>query len=92
MSNVGFRTERIKWALVMFFFLWFVSGVCLGLQCAVIEFARNVLGWSGAHSTECVPDTPHPVVSFYNSVKCIILSGKESFQIEILKQSTLVLC
>lgn len=27
-------------------------GVCLGLQCAVIEFARNVLGWSDANSTE----------------------------------------
>lgn len=37
-------------------------GVCLGLQCAVIEFARNVLGWEGAHSTEAEPATPHPVV------------------------------
>ncbi|ELU03640.1 hypothetical protein CAPTEDRAFT_148482 [Capitella teleta] len=37
-------------------------GVCLGLQCAVIEFARNVLGWQGANSTELDPSTPHPVV------------------------------
>jgi len=37
-------------------------GVCLGLQCAVIEFARNVLNWSDAHSTEMLPDTTHPVV------------------------------
>ncbi|XP_074640520.1 CTP synthase 1-like [Tubulanus polymorphus] len=37
-------------------------GVCLGLQGAVIEFARNVLGWSDAHSTEMDPDTSHPVV------------------------------
>ena len=39
-------------------------GICLGLQCAVIEFARNVLGKENAHSTEFDPDTPHPVVIF----------------------------
>ena len=38
-------------------------GVCLGLQCAVIEFARNVLKWEDANSTEMNPDTKHPVVS-----------------------------
>lgn len=37
-------------------------GVCLGLQCAAIEFARNELGWADAHSTELDPDTKHPVV------------------------------
>jgi len=37
-------------------------GICLGLQCAVIEFARNVLGWKDAHSSEMAPDTTHPVV------------------------------
>ena len=37
-------------------------GICLGLQVAVIEFARNVAGLSGAHSTEFHPDTPHPVI------------------------------
>ena len=37
-------------------------GVCLGLQCAVIEFARNVLGWVDAHSTEADATTTHPVV------------------------------
>lgn len=37
-------------------------GICLGLQCAVIEFARNVLGLAGANSTEMDPGTPHPVV------------------------------
>jgi CTP synthase len=37
-------------------------GVCLGLQCAVIEFARNVLGWHDAHSTEADDTTQHPVV------------------------------
>ena len=34
----------------------------MGLQCAVIEFARNVLGKDDANSTEIDPDTPHPVV------------------------------
>ncbi len=37
-------------------------GLCLGLQCAVIEFARNVVGLSDAHSAEFLEDTPHPVV------------------------------
>ncbi|XP_065056972.1 CTP synthase 1-like [Rhopilema esculentum] len=37
-------------------------GICLGLQIAVIEFARNVLGWKDANSTELDPNTPHPVV------------------------------
>jgi len=38
-------------------------GLCLGLQCAVIEFARNVAGLDGAHSSEFVVDTPHPVIA-----------------------------
>jgi len=38
-------------------------GICLGMQCAVIEFARSVLGLSGANSTEFDPKTPHPVIS-----------------------------
>lgn len=37
-------------------------GICLGMQSAVIEFARNVVGWSDAHSTEFNPRTQHPVV------------------------------
>ena len=37
-------------------------GICLGLQIAVIEFARGVLQWEGANSTELDPGTPHPVV------------------------------
>lgn len=37
-------------------------GICLGMQIAVIEFARNVLGLEGAHSTELKPDTPYPVI------------------------------
>lgn len=37
-------------------------GLCLGMQCAVIEFARNVCGLKGANSAEFAPDTPHPVI------------------------------
>jgi CTP synthase len=37
-------------------------GLCLGLQCAVIEFARNVCGLEGANSSEFEPTTPHPVI------------------------------
>ncbi len=38
-------------------------GICLGLQLAVIEFARHVAGLAGAHSTEFDPNTPHPVIA-----------------------------
>jgi CTP synthase len=38
-------------------------GICLGLQCMVIEAARNLAGLEGANSTEFGPDTAHPVVS-----------------------------
>jgi CTP synthase len=38
-------------------------GLCLGLQVAVIEFARNVANLEGAHSTEFRRDTPHPVIA-----------------------------
>jgi CTP synthase len=38
-------------------------GICLGMQLAVIEYARNVAGLVGAHSTEFDPDTPHPVIA-----------------------------
>jgi CTP synthase len=37
-------------------------GICLGMQCAVIEFARNVCGLTGANSREFDPHTPHPVI------------------------------
>jgi CTP synthase len=38
-------------------------GICLGMQLAVIEFARNVVGLAGANSTEFDPDTVHPVIA-----------------------------
>ncbi len=37
-------------------------GICLGMQLAVVEFARNVAGMAGAHSTEFDPQTPYPVI------------------------------
>jgi CTP synthase len=49
-------------------------GICLGMQMAVIEFARNVLGIADAHSTEMDPDTPHPVISLMEEQKHV--SGK----------------
>lgn len=42
-------------------------GICLGMQVAVIEFARNVLGFSDAHSTEFDPETSHPVIDLLPS-------------------------
>jgi CTP synthase len=42
-------------------------GLCLGLQCAVIEFSRNRLGLTGANSTEFDPLTPHPVIALLES-------------------------
>lgn len=38
-------------------------GLCLGLQCMVIEYARNVAGLEGASSSEFDPDSPHPVIA-----------------------------
>jgi CTP synthase len=37
-------------------------GLCYGMQCAVIEYARNVLGWKDAHTTEIDEKTTHPVI------------------------------
>jgi CTP synthase len=50
-------------------------GICLGMQCAVIEFSRNVLGLTAAHSTEMDPDTPHPVISLQEAQKSIVNKG-----------------
>ena len=44
-------------------------GICLGMQCAVIEFARNVMGLSEANSAEMVDTTPHPVIDLMASQK-----------------------
>ncbi|MCU0373954.1 MAG: CTP synthase [Chitinophagaceae bacterium] len=50
-------------------------GICLGMQMAVIEFARNVLGIKDAHSTEMAPETPHPVIDMMEEQKKITKLG-----------------
>jgi CTP synthase len=50
-------------------------GICLGMQCAVIEFARNVLGFSDAHSTEMAPETKYPVIHLQEGQKTITNKG-----------------
>ncbi|MBL0048623.1 MAG: CTP synthase [Bacteroidetes bacterium] len=50
-------------------------GICLGMQCAVIEFARNVLGYTDAHSTEMNKTTPYPVIHLLESQKKVTKKG-----------------
>lgn len=50
-------------------------GICLGMQMAVIEFARNVLGLQDAHSTEMKEDTPHPVINMMEEQKQVTMKG-----------------
>jgi CTP synthase len=50
-------------------------GICLGMQCAVIEFARNVLGFKDAHSTEMNPATTHAVIDLQEAQKKITRMG-----------------
>ncbi|MDD4278536.1 MAG: CTP synthase [Candidatus Sumerlaeales bacterium] len=50
-------------------------GICLGLQIATIEFARNVCGLAGAHSTEFNENTPYPVIDLMENQKMIVNLG-----------------
>ncbi len=50
-------------------------GICLGMQCAVVEFARNVLGLEGANSTEFDKNNPHPVICLLDEQKTITDKG-----------------
>ncbi|MGQ0738448.1 MAG: CTP synthase [Bacteroidota bacterium] len=50
-------------------------GICLGMQMAVIEFARNVLGLKKAHSTEMDPDTKEPVIDLMEEQKKVTAKG-----------------
>jgi CTP synthase len=50
-------------------------GICLGMQMAVIEYARNVLGWKDAHSTEMDAATAHPVIALMEEQKKIKNKG-----------------
>jgi CTP synthase len=50
-------------------------GLCLGLQCAVVEFARNVCGLEEANSSEWNPETPHPVIDLLPEQKGVVDLG-----------------
>lgn len=50
-------------------------GICLGMQCSVVEFARNQLGMENASSTEFESDTPYPVISLLNEQRKIVDKG-----------------
>ncbi len=70
--GIAGKIKAVRWARtqgVPFF------GICLGMQVAVIEFARNVLGLAGANSTEFDPDAPFPVVSMMAEQKTVTDKG-----------------
>jgi CTP synthase len=50
-------------------------GICLGMQCAVIDVARNCADLSGAHSTEFARDTPHPVICLMEEQRGVLEKG-----------------
>ena len=50
-------------------------GICLGMQMAAIEFARNVLNLPDAHSTEMNPETPDPIIDLMESQKTVTVKG-----------------
>lgn len=61
--------EHIRKMQIPFF------GICLGLQCAVVEYARNILNLPAAASTEVNADTPHPVIDLMPEQKKITKKG-----------------
>jgi len=50
-------------------------GICLGMQCAVIDVARNTAGLTGAHSTEFARDTPYPVICLMEEQRGVLEKG-----------------
>ena len=50
-------------------------GICLGMQCAVVEFARNVIGFKDAHSSEVNPKSKHPVIDMMSEQKTVVDKG-----------------
>ncbi len=50
-------------------------GICLGMQCGVVEFARNVAGLEGANSSEFDPDSPHPVIDLLPDQRSVDKKG-----------------
>ena len=68
-------------------------GICLGMQCMVIEFARNVLGMEDAHSTEMNPHTPYKVIDLMEEQKNITAMGGTmrlgSYECDLKKDSVI---
>ncbi|MBI4006969.1 MAG: CTP synthase [Planctomycetes bacterium] len=67
-------------------------GICLGMQCATIEFARNVCGLKEANSTEFDTNTPHPVISLLEEQRQVRVKGgtmRLGAQPCVLKENTL---
>ncbi len=50
-------------------------GICLGMQSAVIEYARSIMGWENAHSAEFEPETTHPVIDIMPDQKGVEMGG-----------------
>ena len=50
-------------------------GICLGMQMMVVEYARNVLGYKDANSSEIAPQTPHPVIDLMEEQKGVTQMG-----------------
>lgn len=50
-------------------------GICLGMQLACVEYARNVVGLEGAHSTETDPKTPHNIIDLMSDQKDVVEMG-----------------
>ena len=50
-------------------------GICLGMQCTVIEYARDVLGWADANSTEFDEKTKHPVIDLMDEQRGVTQKG-----------------
>ncbi|MBL7813152.1 MAG: CTP synthase [Bacteroidetes bacterium] len=66
-------------------------GICLGMQCSVIEFARDVCGLKGAHSSEMESQTPYPVIDLMEAQKQVTHKGGTmrlgSYNCELVKGS-----
>ena len=66
-------------------------GICLGMQCAVVEFARNAAGLTNANTTEADPNTEYPVIDMMESQKALTQKGGTmrlgSYKCELLKNS-----
>ena len=70
-------------------------GICLGMQCAVIEYGRDVLGLKDANSTEFKPDCENPVICLMDSQRSVVAKGgtmRLGSQPTLLKPGTKVAC